>query len=106
MTSPSAGSTTCESSRSCRSTRGEASDLHRRPTRSATRGLRWSVGVPGAAPAYSTFCIAERLLELLTAITSGTGQDGDDVDEHVAADDDDVAAVDDHYENSRTCCAG
>jgi len=48
---------------------------------------------------YSTFRIAERLLELLKPITSGTGQDGDDVDEHVVADDDDdAAAVDDHDE--------
>jgi Plasmid pRiA4b ORF-3-like protein len=50
---------------------------------------------------YSAFRIADRLLELLKPITSGAGQEGDDVDEHADDDDDnddDDNAVDDHYE--------
>jgi hypothetical protein len=45
---------------------------------------------------YSVFRVADRLLELLKPLTSGTGQEGDDVDEHDHDDDD--GAVDDHYE--------
>ena len=66
-----------------------------RPRTAAGRARSWNCA------SYSPFHIAQRLLELLTPVTSGAGHEeaGDDGDEHDGADEDAfVDEPDDHEE--------
>src|SRR5438045_3132250 len=100
MTSPTAGSTMCALSRSCRSSHdaplrsASAADVQPHSKTAAGPGRFWNY----ASTTHSALHIAQRLLELLKPIPVADDHCGDDDDEDGHEHDDDDDDVHDHDE--------